>query len=196
MPEAATWSTEQWMVEMVHDRIAAGETTVASTAAVLRCEKQMEKLPHYNFSWTVSLQKQRNSVSKRLWTCRERLILELEQFIPDYTMLYRTESPLWRCVWFSTLHVCWKIRLDCRGGPLIAFHNLWRSTLPKCMYLLKIVLSAYHGKGSRISYNSLKCKDWGFHGVSCSQAGFGPYLYLLRPFVSFSLYEDYLNKFR
>jgi hypothetical protein len=41
-------------VEMVHDRIAAGETTVVSTAAVLRCGKQMEKLPHYYFSWTVS----------------------------------------------------------------------------------------------------------------------------------------------
>jgi hypothetical protein len=45
------------MVEMVHDRIAAGETTVVSTAAVLRCGKQMEKLPHYNFTWIVSLQK-------------------------------------------------------------------------------------------------------------------------------------------
>jgi hypothetical protein len=44
------------MVEMVHDRIAAGVTTVVSTAAVLRCGKQMEKLPHYNFSRTVSLQ--------------------------------------------------------------------------------------------------------------------------------------------
>jgi hypothetical protein len=42
------------MVEMVHDRIAAGETTVVSTAVVLRCGKQMEKLPHYNFSRTVS----------------------------------------------------------------------------------------------------------------------------------------------
>jgi hypothetical protein len=59
------------MVEMVHDRIAAGETTVVSTAAVLRCGKQMEKLPHYNFSRIVSLQKQRNSVLKGLWTCRE-----------------------------------------------------------------------------------------------------------------------------
>jgi hypothetical protein len=37
------------MVEMVHDRIAAGETTVVSTAAVLRCGKQMEKLPHITF---------------------------------------------------------------------------------------------------------------------------------------------------
>jgi hypothetical protein len=43
------------MLEMVHDRIAAGETTVVSTAAVLRCGKQMEKL-HYKFSWTVSPQ--------------------------------------------------------------------------------------------------------------------------------------------
>jgi hypothetical protein len=74
------------MVEMVHDGIAAGETTVDSTAAVLRCGKQMEKLPHYNFSWTVSLQKiceilrleirSRShsleiSVWKKLWTCRE-----------------------------------------------------------------------------------------------------------------------------
>jgi hypothetical protein len=28
------------MVEMVHDRIAAGESTVVSTAAVLRCGKK------------------------------------------------------------------------------------------------------------------------------------------------------------
>jgi hypothetical protein len=76
------------MVEMVHDRIAAGEATVVSTAAVLRCGKQMEKLPHYNFFFTVSLQKicemllleissrshsLENSLSvwKRLWTCSE-----------------------------------------------------------------------------------------------------------------------------
>jgi hypothetical protein len=44
---------------MVHDRIAAGETTVVSTAAVLRCGKKMEKLPHYNFSWIVSLSQDR-----------------------------------------------------------------------------------------------------------------------------------------
>jgi hypothetical protein len=30
------------MVEMVHDCIAAGEATVVSTAAVMRCETQME----------------------------------------------------------------------------------------------------------------------------------------------------------
>jgi hypothetical protein len=44
------------MIEMVYDRITAGETTVVPTAVVLRCGNQMEKLPHYNFSWTVSLQ--------------------------------------------------------------------------------------------------------------------------------------------
>jgi hypothetical protein len=37
------------MVVMVHDRIAAGETTVVPTTAVLRCGKKMEKLPHYKF---------------------------------------------------------------------------------------------------------------------------------------------------
>jgi hypothetical protein len=37
------------MFEMVHGRITAGDTTVVSTAAVLQCEKQMEKLPHSNF---------------------------------------------------------------------------------------------------------------------------------------------------
>jgi hypothetical protein len=72
------------MVEMVHDRIAAGETTVVSTAAVQRCGKQMENLPHYNFSWTVSLQKQRNISLKELSLegamdlSRDRLILELD----------------------------------------------------------------------------------------------------------------------
>jgi hypothetical protein len=71
------------MLEMVHNRVAAGETTVVSTAAVLRCGKQMEKRPHYNFSWRVSLQNicellrleisstLEISVWKRLWTCRE-----------------------------------------------------------------------------------------------------------------------------
>jgi hypothetical protein len=49
------------MVEMVHDRIAASETTVVSTAAVLRCGKQMEKLPHYNFFWIVPLSKNRET---------------------------------------------------------------------------------------------------------------------------------------
>jgi hypothetical protein len=49
------------MFEMVHDRIAAGETIVVSTTAVLRCGKQMKKLPYYNFSWTVSLSKNRET---------------------------------------------------------------------------------------------------------------------------------------
>jgi hypothetical protein len=67
------------MFEMVHDRIAAGETTVVSTAAVLRCGKQMEKLPHYNISWIFSLQKQRNSqLEETMDLSRDRLILELE----------------------------------------------------------------------------------------------------------------------
>jgi hypothetical protein len=55
---------------MVHDRIAAGEATVVSTAAVLRCGKQMEKLPHYNFPGQ-SLSPKLDLVWKRLWTCRE-----------------------------------------------------------------------------------------------------------------------------
>jgi len=46
------------MLEMVQDRIATGMTRVDWTAAVLRCWKQVEKLPHYYFSWTVSFQKQ------------------------------------------------------------------------------------------------------------------------------------------
>jgi hypothetical protein len=61
MPEAvtsvATWSTEQMMLEMVYDRVATGVTRVVWTAAVLRCGKQMEKLPPYYVSWMVSFQK-------------------------------------------------------------------------------------------------------------------------------------------
>jgi hypothetical protein len=64
------------MLEMVHGRIAAGETTVVSTAAVLRCGKQMEKLQHYNFSWTVSLSK---TLEEAMDLSQDRLILELEQ---------------------------------------------------------------------------------------------------------------------
>jgi hypothetical protein len=67
------------MVEMVHDRIAAGDTTVVSTAAVLRCGKQMENLPHYNFSWTISLQKtEKLSLEEAMDLSRDRIILELE----------------------------------------------------------------------------------------------------------------------
>jgi hypothetical protein len=69
------------MVEMVHDRIAAGETTVTSTAAVLRCGKQMEKLPHYNFSWTVSLQKQKLSSEEAMDLSRDRIIFDLDIYI-------------------------------------------------------------------------------------------------------------------
>jgi hypothetical protein len=81
MPEAATsvatWSIKQWMLEMVHDRIAAGETTVVLTAAVLRCGKQMEKLPHYNFSWIVSLSK---TLEEAMDLSQDRPILELEDY--------------------------------------------------------------------------------------------------------------------
>jgi hypothetical protein len=66
------------MVEMVHDRVAAGETTVVSTAAVLRCGKQMEKLPHYNFFWTVSLSKTGLSLEEAMDLSRDRQIEEEE----------------------------------------------------------------------------------------------------------------------
>jgi hypothetical protein len=81
------------------DRIAAGETTVVSTAAVLRCGKQMEKLPHYNFSWTVSLSKKNMrdassgdklkialfgelSLEEAMDLWRDRQILDLNLIIP------------------------------------------------------------------------------------------------------------------
>jgi hypothetical protein len=49
------------------------ERRIIMKRTLLYCEvaKQMEKLPHCNFSWIVSLQKQRNSVWKGLWTCHE-----------------------------------------------------------------------------------------------------------------------------
>jgi hypothetical protein len=74
------------MVEMVHDRIAAGETPTVSTAAVLRCGKQMEKLPHYNFSWTVSLQNWTFSLEEAMDLSRDRLILELELEISQWAV--------------------------------------------------------------------------------------------------------------
>ena len=43
----ATWNTEEMMLEKFHDRTATG---VVLTATVLRCGKQLEKLPHYKFS--------------------------------------------------------------------------------------------------------------------------------------------------
>lgn len=38
---------EQMMLQIVHDRVTTGVTTVVGTAAILQCEKQMEKLTHY-----------------------------------------------------------------------------------------------------------------------------------------------------
>ena len=70
MPEAASsvaaWSTEQMILEMVQVCIATVVTRVVWTAVVLRCGKQMEKLPHYHFSWIVSFQKQRYHICEML----------------------------------------------------------------------------------------------------------------------------------
>jgi hypothetical protein len=64
------------MVEMVHDRIAAGETTAVSTAAVLRCGKQMENYHIITFP-EQSLSKNIN-LEGTMDLSRDRLILELE----------------------------------------------------------------------------------------------------------------------
>jgi len=50
MPEAArsvvTGSTEQLMLETVHDSVAKGVTRVVRMANVPRCGQHMESLPH------------------------------------------------------------------------------------------------------------------------------------------------------
>jgi hypothetical protein len=63
---------------MVHDRIAAGETTVVSTAAVLRCGKKMEKLPHSNFPGHSLSKTEKLSLEETMDLSRDRLIHELE----------------------------------------------------------------------------------------------------------------------
>jgi hypothetical protein len=66
------------MVEMVHDRIAAGETTVVSTAAVLRCGKQMEKTTTLQlFLDSLSPKTEKLSLEGAMDQSRDRLILEL-----------------------------------------------------------------------------------------------------------------------
>jgi hypothetical protein len=60
---------------MVHDRIAAGETTVVSMAVVLRCGKQMEKLPHTTFPGQ-SLSKTGLSLEEAMDLSRDRQIEE------------------------------------------------------------------------------------------------------------------------
>jgi hypothetical protein len=69
------------MVEMVHGRIAAGESTVVSKPAVLRCGKQMEKLQHQYFPdnlfpkigvmWEVLLLENNLKEAKRYWKLKE-----------------------------------------------------------------------------------------------------------------------------
>jgi hypothetical protein len=70
------------MVEMVHDRIPAGETTVVSTAAVLRCGKQMEKLPHCNFPGQ-SLSPKTLSLEEAMDLSRDRN--EMNEFQSSFT---------------------------------------------------------------------------------------------------------------
>jgi hypothetical protein len=60
------------MVEMVHGRIAAGETVVVSTAAVLRCGKQMG---NYHIS-TFPGQSLSKSLEEAMDLSEDRLLLE------------------------------------------------------------------------------------------------------------------------
>jgi hypothetical protein len=53
--------------DVIKDRIATGVTRAVWTAAVLQCGMQMEKLPHYYFSWIVSFQKQRDQNKENLF---------------------------------------------------------------------------------------------------------------------------------
>jgi hypothetical protein len=52
------------MLKMIHDRVATGVTRVVRTAAVLRCGKQIEKPPHYYFSWSLFLKTETKSSSR------------------------------------------------------------------------------------------------------------------------------------
>jgi hypothetical protein len=82
------------MVEMVHGRIATGETTVVSTAAFLGCGKQMEKSCHNIFPG--------QSLSKRLEEAmdlsQDRLLLEtpspvtFESTVPKFALVFPYES--------------------------------------------------------------------------------------------------------
>ena len=52
----ATCSTEQMILEFVHDRVTTGLTRAVRKSAVLRCGEKMEKV-HFYFSWIFSFQK-------------------------------------------------------------------------------------------------------------------------------------------
>jgi hypothetical protein len=62
------------MFEMVHGRKAAGDTTVVSTVAALRCGKQME---NYNIS-TFPGQSLSESLEEAMNQSQDRLLLELK----------------------------------------------------------------------------------------------------------------------
>jgi hypothetical protein len=66
------------MVEMVHDRIAAGETTVVSTTAVLRCRKRKWKSYHITTFPGQSLSKNRETQFGIGYGPVAKQILELE----------------------------------------------------------------------------------------------------------------------
>jgi hypothetical protein len=74
-PEAATTvatlNKGKTTLEILHDRIAIGVTRVFRTAADLRKGKQLEKLPHSYYSWSVSFHKQEK---------RQMFLLETKQF--------------------------------------------------------------------------------------------------------------------
>jgi hypothetical protein len=77
----ATFSTEQIMLEIVHDRVATGVTRVVSTAEVLRRGKQREKVLQYYSSCIASFRKQRqmgdgSSGQKNNPDLRRRVLLD------------------------------------------------------------------------------------------------------------------------
>ena len=102
MPEAAssvaTWSTEQMMFKMVQVRTATGVTRMVWTAVVVRCGKEMEKLPHYCFSWIVFFQKQRLHICKMLPLETKKKSGDKEEDVRSYWMTLRTEEDtlIWR----------------------------------------------------------------------------------------------------
>ena len=54
-----------------HFLLHNSSSSLVWTAVVLRCGKQMEKLPHHHFSWIVSFQKQRYHIYARCFLWRQ-----------------------------------------------------------------------------------------------------------------------------
>jgi hypothetical protein len=151
------------MLEMVHDRVATGVTRAVWRAAVLRCGKQMEKLPHYYFSWIVSSRNRDKCLMRDASSGKWR-----DDEGEDVSSYWMTEKKRnWKLKEEALDRTMWRIRFGRGYGPVVRQTTEWMNVFKwECpvsspvfilsWFLLK--LSNFPALLAKISY--LRLNSW------------------------------------